>query len=223
MLAARKAADAALARDQARAQAAARERGPVRNVTDPGSRIMTTATGGFMQGYNAQNLVTADGIIIATTLTSDANDVAWLGPMLAAAEEAAALIAAHRPPARPGEPGGADQASQASTDQASQASTDQASQASTDQASQASTDQASQASTDQASADQAGGGQYQGLIGLVLADAGYLSARNLALPGPDRLIATGKHVEKYPRSEKSATPDSVTSACGSGRSRRCVA
>jgi hypothetical protein len=30
------------------------------------------------------------------------------------------------------------------------------------------------------------------LIGLALADAGYLSARNLTCPGPDRLIATGK-------------------------------
>jgi hypothetical protein len=29
-------------------------------------------------------------------------------------------------------------------------------------------------------------------IGIMLADAGYLSARNLALAGPDRLIATGK-------------------------------
>jgi transposase len=30
-------------------------------------------------------------------------------------------------------------------------------------------------------------------IGLILADAGYLSARNLTIDGPDRLIATGKH------------------------------
>ena len=36
------------------------------------------------------------------------------------------------------------------------------------------------------------GGPGDGTIGLALADAGYLSADNLACPGPDRLIATGK-------------------------------
>ena len=30
-------------------------------------------------------------------------------------------------------------------------------------------------------------------IGIQLADAGYCSEANLSLPGPDRLIATGKH------------------------------
>ena len=36
------------------------------------------------------------------------------------------------------------------------------------------------------------GGPGDGTIGLVLADAGYLSGDNLTCPGPDRLIATGK-------------------------------
>jgi transposase len=43
-----------------------------------------------------------------------------------------------------------------------------------------------------AAAMAAAGGPGDGTIGLVLADAGYLSGDNLACPGPDRLIATGK-------------------------------
>jgi hypothetical protein len=34
--------------------------------------------------------------------------------------------------------------------------------------------------------------QAAGAIGIVLADAGYVSRENLTAPGPDRLIATGK-------------------------------
>jgi transposase len=37
-----------------------------------------------------------------------------------------------------------------------------------------------------------GAGTAAGAIGVVLADAGYLSTENLTLPGPDRLIAVGK-------------------------------
>jgi len=110
------------------------DRGPQRNVTDPHSRLMPVRGGGFIQGYNPQNVVTADGLILATQLTADQTDVQWFEPMLARAQNAAALVAAAR--------GGAD--------------------------------------------DQ---------IGLILADAGYLSDRNLQLPGPDRLIATGKRRE----------------------------
>jgi hypothetical protein len=95
---------AALAKAQERA--AARERkesakkgpGPVRNITDPHSRLMPTR-GGFIQGYNAQNVTSSDGLIIATKVTADPTDMAWFGPMLAAAQDAAALITAHRPPA----------------------------------------------------------------------------------------------------------------------------
>ncbi|MBK6764015.1 MAG: transposase [Micrococcales bacterium] len=36
------------------------------------------------------------------------------------------------------------------------------------------------------------GGHRQTSVGLLLADAGYLSEHNLTLPGPNRLIATGK-------------------------------
>ena len=138
---------AAEAERKAAARAAARKGpGPVRNVTDPHSRLMP-ARGGFIQGYNTQNVTSSDGLIIATELTASPTDNAWFEPMLARARDAAALIAACRPPA-----------------------------------------------SDADKSSDGDGGQ----IGLLLADAGYLSEHNLTIDGPDRLIATGKqhNVEK---------------------------
>jgi transposase len=136
-----KVARARAALDKTLAAAAAAQAGPagsgrsrqsaVRNLTDPHSRLMPVRGGGFIQGYNTQNVASSDGLIIATQLTADPADTSWFEPMLAAARDAAALITAHRPD----------------------------------------------------------GGQP---IGLILADAGYCSERNLTIEGPDRLIATGK-------------------------------
>jgi hypothetical protein len=140
--------------EAARERAAERETnrkgpGPVRNITDPDSRLMPVRGGGFIQGYNTQNMTSEDGLIIATRLTGDPVDMAWFEPMTGAAEGAAALIYAYRPAASLG-------------------------------------------------GERAGGG-----IGLALADAGYCSAANLTCPGPDRLIATGKHrdLEKATRGQ----------------------
>jgi transposase len=84
--------------------------GPVRNITDPDSRLMPVRGGGFTQGYNTQNMTSEDKLVFATELTDDPTDMAWLEPMLAAAEDAAALIEAHRPAAGAGpDPGGQDQ------------------------------------------------------------------------------------------------------------------
>jgi hypothetical protein len=124
----------------------------VRNITDPDSRLMPVRGGGFIQGYNTQNMTSGDGLIIATELTDDPADMAWFEPMTGAAEDAAALIDAHRPAASPG--------------------------------------------PDSPGPDSGG-------IGLALADAGYCSAANLTCPGPDRLIAVGKHrdLEKAARGQ----------------------
>jgi transposase len=134
---------AALAREGARAKQGRPEQGtgqpgqgkkkePARrNVTDPDSRLMPVRGGGFIQGYNAQNVTTEDGLVLATRLTADTADTRWYQPVTAAAQAAAADMAAAAGETGPG-------------------------------------------------------------IGLVLADAGYLSEANLAAPGPDRLIATGK-------------------------------
>jgi transposase len=106
--------DKAVARQAAAAARAARKDhdragpGPVRNLTDPDSRLMPVRGGGFIQGYNAQNVVSQDGLIIATTLTRDTSDIAWLTPMMAAAQAAAALITARRPGHRTGDGDGGD-------------------------------------------------------------------------------------------------------------------
>ena len=51
------------------------------NVTDPESRIMKE-TRGFLQGYNAQAVVSKNQIILAAEITQQANDVQQLEPML---------------------------------------------------------------------------------------------------------------------------------------------
>jgi transposase len=134
---------ATLAKAQAAAAASAQPSGPgpVRNITDPHSRLMPVRGGGFIQGYNTQNLASSDGLIIATRLTADPADTPWFKPMLADGLAAADLITAARP----------------ARDQDTDAG-----------------------------------------IGLILADAGYLSEDNLLLKGPDRLIATSsrRHLEK---------------------------
>jgi transposase len=76
--------------------------GPVRNITDPDSRLMPVRGGGFIQGYNTQNVPSQDGLIIATELTGDPVDCPPFEPVLTRAEDAAALIEAHRPAAGPG-------------------------------------------------------------------------------------------------------------------------
>ena len=88
----------ARAAEQQRKAAAKKGPGPVRNITDRDSRLMPVRGGGFIQGYNAQNVTSADGLIIATQLTADTTDMAWFGPMLTAALDAAALITARQPP-----------------------------------------------------------------------------------------------------------------------------
>ena len=76
--------------------------GPVRNITDPDSRLMPVRGGGFIQGYNAQLVTSEDGLIIAAALTPDTGDAAWLRPMMAAAGTAAAIITARQPASSPG-------------------------------------------------------------------------------------------------------------------------
>jgi len=56
------------------------------NVTDPESRIMKTRSG-YIQGYNAQAVVTEEQIIVAAEVTQEENDVQQLHPMLKSASE----------------------------------------------------------------------------------------------------------------------------------------
>jgi len=171
------AAGAARAREgdaQARAAQKQKDRkgpGPVRNLTDPDARLMPVRGGGWVEGYNTQNVTSQDGLVIATDLTDDPADTAWFEPMLRAAEDAARLIAAHRPPPGPGDTpapgdGGDDRGDRM-------------------------------------------GALVTALIKLFLSDAGYLSEHNLSIPGPDRLIATGKHRNLEKAARDPATPGGV--------------
>ena len=89
--------DKAIAREAARAAKDERKQQdapPVRNVTDPDSRLMPVRGGGFIQGCNPQNVASDDGLIIATRLTSDTTDTRWYQPMIRDAAAAAAAMAA---------------------------------------------------------------------------------------------------------------------------------
>jgi transposase len=57
------------------------------NTTDPDSRNLKT-TRGFVQGYNAQAVVTGEQIVIAADISTESLDTANLEPMVAAACEA---------------------------------------------------------------------------------------------------------------------------------------
>jgi hypothetical protein len=56
------------------------------NVSDPDSRNLKT-TRGWVQGYNAQAVVTAAQIVIAAEISTESLDTANLQPMMTAAEE----------------------------------------------------------------------------------------------------------------------------------------
>jgi transposase len=180
--------DRAIAREAA--AAAAREKkdndragpGPVRNITDPDSRLMPVRGGGFIQGYNAQNLVSEDGLIIATRLTTDTTDNPWFTTMLADAEHAAAIITGcqphHTTSTRAGNNNGSGSGS--GSDGSGSDGSDGDGSGGNWRA----------AGYQPPAADGQPG--YAGPIGLLLADAGYCSEHNITTPGPPRLIATGK-------------------------------
>jgi transposase len=63
------------------------------NVTDPDSRILKTRSG-YVQGYNAQAVVSMDQLILAADVTQEANDVKQLIPMIRQAQANVARTAA---------------------------------------------------------------------------------------------------------------------------------
>ncbi len=64
-----------------------RDRSKLANTTDPDSRTMSTANGGFLQGYNAQVIATEGQITIACEVTTEATDFGQLKPMVEQAAE----------------------------------------------------------------------------------------------------------------------------------------
>lgn len=99
---------AARARKEAAARAAAQDGKkkppePVRNTTDPDSRIMHCTLRGPVQAYNAQARRTADGVFLLPRVVSDANDA---GQVHAALQDITrsqeAIAAGHAAAGRPG-------------------------------------------------------------------------------------------------------------------------
>ncbi len=67
---------------------------PVRNITDPGSRVMHCTLRGKVQAYNAQARRTRDGVFLLPQVTQDANDAAQVATAIAGIEASRQAIAA---------------------------------------------------------------------------------------------------------------------------------
>jgi|SRR5215468_1212341 len=170
----------ALAQARAAADRQAKAK-PVRNATDPDSRLLPVRGGGFVQGYNCQAATTRDSIIAAGLTTQDTGDVGQAQAMLAAVTAARDLFERTRlaagwsctcPPAAdeptPTAPVDAHRRRQAATATACPV--------------------------------------HHGLVIVwVLLDAGYLSTENITAPGPPRLIAIGKHRDQVKAAAQAPT------------------
>jgi transposase len=76
---------------------------PVRNITDPDSRLMHCTLRGLVQAYNCQVPRTADGVFLLPRATQDPNDAAQVTPALEAITRSQQVIAAgHAAAGRPG-------------------------------------------------------------------------------------------------------------------------
>jgi Transposase DDE domain len=58
------------------------ERSKKANTTDPDSRILSSANGGYLQGFTGQALATEDQITVACTVTNEATDFGQLKPLI---------------------------------------------------------------------------------------------------------------------------------------------
>src|SRR5215469_7947023 len=67
---------------------------PVRNITDPDSRLMHCTLRGLVQAYNCQVPRTADGVFLLPRATQDVNDAAQAEPAITAIARSQHIIAA---------------------------------------------------------------------------------------------------------------------------------
>ena len=67
---------------------------PVRNITDPDSRVMHCTLRGKVQAYNGQARRTRDGVFLLPQVTQDANDAAQVATAIAGIEASRAAVAA---------------------------------------------------------------------------------------------------------------------------------
>jgi hypothetical protein len=73
---------------------AGRQPRPVRNITDPDSRIMHCTLRGTVQAYNCQVPRTGDGVFLLPRITQDTNDCGQAAPAIAAILASQPVIAA---------------------------------------------------------------------------------------------------------------------------------
>jgi transposase len=83
-----------VARRAAREAARRPDPAPVRNITDPQSRLQPVQGGGWLQGYNAQAVATCDGIVLATAVGNSSADAPEFISLMQAASAAADRIGA---------------------------------------------------------------------------------------------------------------------------------
>jgi transposase len=160
---------------------------PVRNLTDPDSRLMPVRGGGFIQGYNCQDAAADDRLMLGGYACQDTGDVRQAQQLDQVAARGAAVVAA---------------AHAAHAGDLLRRCHDR----------MCTSPGNGQPGHDIAACHAA----MTGGIGVIVKDAGYLSEENITAPGPDRLTATGKRhdLDKQARQEPATgpPPDGATPA-----------
>jgi transposase len=138
---------------------------PVRNVTDPDSRLMPVRGGGLKQGYNCQDVAADDRLMLGGFASGNAADTVHAARLEAVAVKGAQVVA--RAHADPGHDVAACHARMCTAEDPGDPGHDIA----------------------------ACHAQMTGAAGVIVFDAGYCSQDNITAPGTvDRLIATGNRL-----------------------------
>jgi transposase len=162
---------------------------PVRNVTDPDSRLMPVRGGGFIQGYNCQDAAADDRLMLGGYACQDTGDARQAQRLDQVAARGAAIVAAAHA-AHAGDPVLLRRCHDRMCTSPGNG----------------------QPGHDIPACHAA----MTGGIGVIVKDAGYYSEENITAPGPDRLTATGKRrdLDKQARQEPATgpPPDGATPA-----------
>jgi transposase len=154
---------------------------PVRNVTDPDSRLMPVRGGGFIQGYNCQDAAAGDRLMLGGYACQDTGDARQAQRLDQVAARGAAIVAAAHA-AHAGDPVLLRRCHDRMCTSPGNG----------------------QPGHDIPACHAA----MTGGIGVIVKDAGYYSEENITAPGPDRLTATGKtrDLEKQARQDPAEGP-----------------
>ena len=154
---------------------------PVRNLTDPDSRLMPVRGGGFIQGYNCQDAAADDRLMPGGYACQDTGDVRQAKQLDQITARGAAVVTAGH-------------AAHASDPVLLRRCHDRMC--------------TSPGKTGAGHDDAACHAAMTGGIGVIVKDAGYYSEENITAPGPDRLTATGKRrdLDKQARQDPAEGP-----------------